>query len=134
MYRAYARPIDEPPGIIPRGDLDVSRPERAAGVQCPGEHPVRLGRGEAEEVATEVDRDPSAGARVLERIPACGVHARRERPPVEKRPGHVVAERGGGRIEPQHDRVVEQFDGDEADGGVEWRRRIVEKIGHGSRS
>lgn len=111
---------DEPVGFRPRGDLDVRRTERPPGVQRPRDHPMRFGRRQTEEVATEVDGDPSTGAGVLERIPPCRVHAGSQCPPVQERSRHVVAEGGRRRIETQHDRVVEQFHGDEPDSGVEW--------------
>jgi len=95
---------------------------------------MRLGRGEAKEVAPEVNCDPPTWTRVLERVPACRVDARCQRSPVQKRPRHVVADRDGGWIEAKHDRVVQELDGDESDRGVEWRGLFVEKIGHGRRS
>jgi len=80
---------------------------------------MRLGSSEPEEVAAEVDGDPRPGAHVLERVPAGRVDARRERAAVEEGSRLVASERGGGWIEPQDDGIVEQFDGDQPDGGVE---------------
>ena len=92
---------------------------------------MRHGRREPEEVTAEVDGDPRSGARVLERVPARRIDARGERSSVEEGSRLVAAERGVGWIEAQDDAVVQELDGDEADDGVERRRRIGEEVGHG---
>ena len=56
------------------------------------------------------------------------VDARREGAAVEERPRLLAAEGRRRRVEPEHDGVVEQLDGDEPDGGVERRRRPGEEI------
>lgn len=83
---------------------------------------------EAEEVAPEVDGDPRAGARMRDGVPAGRVDARGKGAAVQEGAGLVAAERGRGRVEPQHNGIVEQLDCDEADGGIERCGRVGEKI------
>ncbi len=80
---------------------------------------MRDRRGKPEKVAPEVDCDPGPRAHVLDGIPAGRVDAGRQCAAVEKRSRVLASERSVGRIEPQHDRIVTQFDCHEPDGGVE---------------
>ena len=77
------------------------------------------GRREAQEVAAKIDGNPGAGTHVLEGVPAGSVDARREGTSVEKRSRRLASERRVGRVEPQHNGVVEQFDRDETDRQIE---------------
>jgi hypothetical protein len=95
---------------------------------------VWLGRRQPKEVATKIDGDPTSRAGVLERVPPCRIHAGRKCPSVKERSGPVVDEGCWQRVETQYDRAVEQLNGNEPDGGVEWCGGIAEEIGHGRRS
>ena len=110
---------DEPTRIIPRRDLDIGGCQGPARHEAAADDPMGLGRGKPEKVAAKVDGDPRAGAHVLERVPARGIDARRERAAVEEGPRLIASECGGGRIESQEDAVVQELDGNEPDYRIE---------------
>jgi len=109
----------EPIWIIPRRDLDVRGCKGPPRHEAAADDPMGHGRGEPEKVAAKVDGDPRPGAHVLERVPARGVDARRERSAVEEGSRLITSECGGGWIESQDDTVVQELDGNEPDDCVE---------------
>lgn len=80
---------------------------------------MRDGRCQLQEVAAKVSGEPRSRAHVLESKPTRGVDARSECAAVEKATRFGAAERGRRRIEPEHDRVVPELDGDEPDARIE---------------
>ena len=109
----------EPTRIIPRRDLDVGGCQGPARHEAAADDAMGHGRCEPEKVAAEVDGDPRARAHVLERVPARGVDAGRERPAVEEGSRLIASEGGGGWIESQDDTVAQELDGNEPDDCIE---------------